>query len=137
MLETIYRFSRIFIWNWIIIGRSVPFIKVTRKFVALSDVYICSVGLRVNNVKRYSLRWLDATYPSPGHLVHSRVEENGAAELSIRDSQLELFSRRTVPADSSPFFSFQQSRISFCMLVWTDNRGKFLRRLSVGLDRID
>lgn len=35
-----------------------------------------------------------------------RVEENRVAELSIGDSQLELFSRRTVQADSSPFFFF-------------------------------
>ena len=38
-----------------------------------------------------------------------RVEENRVAELSIGDSQLELFSRRTVRADSSllpPFFFF-------------------------------
>lgn len=41
-----------------------------------------------------------------------RVEENRVAELSIGDSQLELFSRRTVQADSSPsFFFFRSDRV--------------------------
>lgn len=67
-----------------------------------------------------------------------RVEENRVAELSIGDSQLELFSRRTVRADSSLlplsffFFSFWQSYISFCMLVRADNgKGEYFYDIKV------